>query len=260
MSQLRAVLWDVDGTLVESERDGHRVAFNLAFEAHGLPWRWSEDHYGELLRITGGRERLMHDMTSRADAPATADDRAALAAAVHADKNRFYGDLVRGGRLPLREGVGRLMDECTARGVAMGIVTTTSRVNVEALLQVHLGAGWAERFGAVVCGEDVQMKKPDPEAYLLALEQLDIGPLEAVAIEDSPGGVAAARAAEIPVVVPLSAYFAHAIIEGAVAIGPGLHQRDGWRPALRPDAHLPVVTLDDLQGWCTQMDTVSQFG
>ncbi len=260
MSKLKAVLWDVDGTMAETERDGHRVAFNLAFEASGLPWRWGEAHYGELLRVTGGRERLMHDMNSRSDAPTLAGERAALARTVHAKKNALYAEVIRAAGIPLREGVLSLMRECRDRGVRMGITTTTSRSNVDALLGIHLGQRWSEWFAVLVCGEDVQQKKPDPEVYQHALRLLDIGPLEAVAIEDSPGGVAAARAADVPVVVTRSAYFAHATIEGAIAIGPGLHQRRGWSPALRPglDDNEPVG-LDDIAGWCDQMETVSQF-
>lgn len=260
MATLKALFWDVDGVIAESERDGHRVAFNQAFESMDLPWRWSEDDYGRLLRITGGRARLLHDMTARSDAPATASERERLARELHRLKNHFYADLVLGGGVPLRPGVRELMDECTARGLAMAIVTTTSRVNVDALLQVHLGPRWPQRFRAVVCGEDVRQKKPDPEGYLTALQRLAVRPLEAVALEDSPGGVAAARAADIPVVVPLSAYFGDATIEGVVAIGPGLHTRAGWRPALRADsAGDAPVRLDDLQGWCAEMDLVSQI-
>ena len=111
----------------------------------------------------------------------------------------------------------------------------------------------------LVCGEDVQRKKPDPEVYLRALRALGIGPLQAVAIEDSPGGVAAARAADIPVVVTRSVYFADATVEGAIAIGPGLQQRRGWNPALRvTDDHDPVG-LDDIEDWCARMDSVSQI-
>ena len=262
MSALQAVLWDVDGTLAETERDGHRVAFNQAFEALGLPWRWDVDRYGELLRITGGRERLLHDMSTRTDAPVVPGEREALARALHARKNAIFGELVRGGGLPLREGVLALMDECGERGVRMGIATTTSRVNVEALLGTHLGPRWQERFATVVCGEDVRLKKPDPEVYRIALQALGITPLEAVAIEDSPGGVAAARAAGVPVAVTRSVYFGDAAIEGAIAIGPGLHERAGWRPALRPAAGTAsaLVGLDDLQAWCALGDTVSEFG
>ena len=260
MSPLQAVLWDVDGVIAESERDGHRVAFNQAFEAMGLGWRWDEAYYGDLLRIAGGRQRLLHDMTMRSDAPVTADERQALAQELHRRKNHHFADLVLGRGVPLRPGVRELMDECSVRGLRMGIVTTTSRVNVDALLQVHLGPRWPQRFATIVCGEDVARRKPDPEGYTRALHELSLSPLQAVALEDSPGGVAAARAADIPVVVPRSAYFVDASIEGAVAIGPGLHTREGWRPALRPDpAGDGPVRVDDLQSWCAEMDSVSQF-
>ncbi len=255
---LKAVLWDVDGTLAETERDGHRVAFNLAFEACGLDWRWDDARYGDLLRITGGRERLLHDMRSRTDAPPLAGERDALARKVHAKKNGLYGDLVRSGAIPLREGVVELMQQCRERGVRMGIATTTSRSNVEALLSVHLGARWQDGFSAVVCGEDVRSKKPDPEVFNLALRAMGIGPLEAVAIEDSPGGVAAARAADIPVVVTRSAYFAEAAIDAAIAIGPGLDQRQGWQPELPPSSRAgALVGLDDIEAWLARMPIVS---
>jgi HAD superfamily hydrolase (TIGR01509 family) len=257
---IQALIWDVDGTLAESERDGHRVAFNIAFEALGLPWRWDEARYGALLKITGGRERLMHDMNTRDDAPTLADARENLARSLHKKKNEAYADLVRQGRIVFRDGVAELMRQCRSRGVRLGIATTTSRVNVQALMHSQLGADWASQFGTVVCGEDVRAKKPDPEVYLKALRELGVGPLQAVAIEDSPGGVAAARAADIPVIVTRSHYFADAPIDGAVAIGPGLHTRAGWRPGLRPTPGAPGgVTLDDIDAWCSQMDTVSDF-
>ncbi len=261
MTRLKALLWDVDGTLAETERDGHRVAFNVAFEAFGLPWRWDEARYGELLGITGGRERLLHDMALRGGSAVPAHEREQLARTVHARKNEVYADLVRSARLPLRGGVLALLEQCRTRGVRLGIVTTTSRSNVQALLGAHLGEQWAQWFSTVICGEDVQGKKPDPEAYLRALQALRIGPLDAVAIEDSPGGVAAARAACVPVVVTRSSYFAGATLEGAIAIGPGLHSRKGWRPALPPSDHgASCVSLHDIEDWHAQMDTVSQYG
>ena len=260
MTQLQALLWDVDGTLAETERDGHRVAFNLAFEACGLPWRWDVARYGELLRITGGRERLLHDMKTQRDAPVLDDERNALVARLHQLKNQRYAEILRDSGIPLRAGVLNVMQQCLDRGVRMGITTTTSRTNVDALLRIHLGAKWEQWFSVLVCGEDVQRKKPDPEVYLRALQTLSIGPLACVAIEDSPGGVAAACAAHIPVVVTLSAYFNSATIEGAVAIGPGLHDRRNWRPGLRASADDTGVELDDIEAWCAQMDTISQYG
>ena len=260
MSRIRVLLWDVDGTLAETERDGHRVAFNRAFEACGLAWRWDEARYGELLNITGGRERLRHDMTTRRDAPVLADERDALVATLHQRKNAIYADLVRAGGIPLRPGVANLMAHCREQGVRMGIATTTSRVNVDALLCQQLGPHWADWFAVVVCGEDVEHKKPDPEVYLRALQALGVGPLECVAIEDSPGGVAAARAANVPVIVTQSAYFCGATIEGAAAIGPGLETRSDWRPSLRTTHSAGMgVDLDDIRAWCAQMDTVAQY-
>lgn len=260
---LKALLWDVDGTLAETERDGHRLAFNQAFQEAGLPWAWDVAHYGQLLRVTGGRERMLHDMSTRADAPATADEREKLARALHQRKNALYADIVRSHRLPLRPGVAALVREAAQDGLKQAIVTTTSRTNVEVLMQAHFGPRWQELFTVQVCGEDVRHKKPDPEAYRLALNRLGLAAPACVAIEDSPGGVAAARAAEIAVVVPLSEYFAGATIEEAVAIGPGLHTRAGWRPP--PLATSPAgesaerVTLEDIRAWCAQRETVSQF-
>jgi HAD superfamily hydrolase (TIGR01509 family) len=246
---LRALLWDVDGVLAETERDGHRVAFNQAFEAHGLPWRWSVAHYGTLLAVTGGRERLLHDLQHRSDAPALLREREALAQQLHQSKNRLYAERVQAMGLPLREGVLELMADCRARGMRMAITTTTSRANVEVLLRPHLGPAWQQGFAALVCGEDVARKKPDPAVYLLALQRLAIAPQAALAIEDSPGGVAAACAAGVPVVVTRSAYFNTTTLPGALATGPGLGQIHGWQPALCGPRPAGRITLDDLLAW-----------
>lgn len=255
MSELAAILWDVDGTIAETERDGHRVAFNRAFAAAGLDWHWDVARYGELLRITGGRERILHDMAGRADAPLPVEARQALARRLHEAKNRLYAEQLAQEGMPLRPGVLALWLEAHERGLRQAIVTTTSRSNVEALLRLHLGESWHGLFPVCICGEDVRAKKPDPEAYLLALERLGLSPLQAVAIEDSPGGVAAARAAGVPVVVTRSAYFADAPIDGAVAIGDGLHERAGWRPASGAtprEATSRRVGLDALRDWCAR--------
>lgn len=245
----RVILWDVDGTIAETERDGHRVAFNLAFEALGLPWRWDEARYGELLRITGGRERLIHDMQTRRDAPHSPHGKDTLARELHVRKNELYAALVADVGIPLRGGVLQLMDECDQRGVQMAITTTTSRNNLDALLKKQLGLEWNKRFAAIVCGEDVAHKKPDPEVFHLALRKLAVAPHETLAIEDSPGGVAAARSAHCPVIVTRSIYFANDPIEGAIAVGPGLHARARWQPALPARSGSEHVGLEDLAYW-----------
>ncbi len=229
---LSAVLWDVDGTLAETERDGHRVAFNQAFEVLKLPWRWSPKRYGELLHVAGGRERILHDMATQPDVPARPKHREALARRLHALKSEYYVCIVRDQQLPLSEGVRELVDDCLRADLPMGIVTTTSRVNVEALLSVQLGTQWRQWFDVLVCGEDASNKKPHPQAYQQALAQLKLHPAEVLAIEDSPLGVRSATAAGVPVVVTRSHYFRDDLVDGAMAVGPSFGQRRGWQPGV----------------------------
>lgn len=225
LAQLRAVIWDVDGTIAETERDGHRVAFNRAFEALGVAWRWDEGLYGRLLEVSGGYERLLHDMAQRPLAPSSPAAREALARRVHARKNIEYVELVAAGGIGLREGVRRLMDECRAAGVLVAIATTTGRANVESLFAREFGGNWELGFAAVLCAEDAPVKKPDPSIYIEALRRLGISAAEAVAIEDSPNGLKAAHQAGIRTLVTPSAYFlGEAFPEAALQV-PGLDAR-----------------------------------
>jgi HAD superfamily hydrolase (TIGR01509 family) len=244
---IKSILWDVDGTLAETERDGHLKAFNQAFEALGLPWRWSEQRYAELLAVAGGRERLLHDIQSRGHAAAHPEERQALAERLHHLKNELYARIVAGGHLPLREGVRELLDDCERARVQMGIVTTTSRSNVEVLLTTHLGKDWESKFATVVCAREAPNKKPDPQGYLLALGALKLRPHEVVALEDADAGVAAARAAGVPVIVTRSHYFAAGDSQGALAAGPSLGRIDGWHPTA--DARATRIGLEQIMRW-----------
>ena len=246
---LKAILWDVDGTLAETERDGHLVAMNTAFAELDVPWRWDEQRYGELLRVAGGFERLLFDMQSQPLAPTSQDDRAALAQRIHTLKNQRYKALVEGGALSLRPGVRELFDDCATNGVRMAVVTTTSAGNVAALLGAHLGEHWRDRFAAVVCAEDAPAKKPDPQAYRLVLERLQLPAGHTVAIEDSAMGLAAATAVRIPVVITRSRFFANDAVPGALAVGPTLGSRSGWSPELTGRLEAGRVTLSDIHEW-----------
>jgi HAD superfamily hydrolase (TIGR01509 family) len=245
---LGALIWDLDGTLAETERDGHLVAFNEAFAARGLPWHWSDERYGELLHVTGGLERLLHDMASRPDAPAGAPEREALARELHAEKNRRYAAIVERGGISLRPGVLRLLREAIQHGVLLGLATTTSRVNADALLSTQLGAQWGELFAAVVCGEDAPRRKPDPQVYLRCLELLRLDPEDAIAIEDSANGLAAAGAAGIATLVTRSVFFARSSYEGALAVCDDLEHPAAPSPRL-PDARPAHVDLARLREW-----------
>jgi HAD superfamily hydrolase (TIGR01509 family) len=162
-------------------------------------------------------------------------------------KNQRYKELVESGALPLRPGVRELFDECGAAGTRMAVVTTTSRGNVAALLGAHLGPQWRDRFAAVVCAEDAPVKKPDPRAYRLVLERLQLRAEQTVAIEDSAMGLAAATAAGIPVVITRSRYFPDDPVPGALAVGPSLGTRAGWLPDL--DDAPGGVRLADIRQW-----------
>jgi len=200
-----AVLFDVDGTLAETECDGHRVAFNQAFTEAGLAWHWDKSWYGELLQVTGGRERIAFHAARHAPdwlaRPGAADHVATL----HARKNAIYAQLVGRGAVALRPGVVPLFDAIERAGWQLGIVTTTSRANVMALLDATLGREALRRFVVVICGEDVERKKPDPEAYRQALQRLPAR-ARAVAVEDSRNGLLAARGAGITTVIVRSQY------------------------------------------------------
>ncbi len=237
---LRALIWDVDGTLAETERDGHRVAFNDAFEACGVPWRWDADTYGRLLQVTGGYERILRDMATRPEAPATPQQRETLARELHRRKNALYEARVAAARIGLRPGVRALLDECANQGVLAAIATTTGRGNVNALLRANLGEHWGSRFQAVVCAEDAPRKKPDPQAYLAALRQLRCDAGEAIALEDSPNGLAAALAAGVATVVTRSAYFQDCAFGGALAVCDDLASSGPMCSDAVPSVHGPV--------------------
>jgi len=245
---LAAILWDVDGTLAETERDGHLAAFNAAFEAAGVAWRWSERRYAELLQVAGGRERLLHDMQSQSDAPSGARAQAALAERLHGLKNEAYAAIMAAGGFPLREGVEDLLADCRRAQLCLGIVTTTGRSNVASLLGSRLGADWDSWFDCVVCAEDAPRKKPDPQAYRIALERLDLPPRIALAIEDSPNGVDAAIGARVPVLRVRSHFFALGERRGEIAVGPSLASRSGWEPTPEPSV-LRRINLAQLRRW-----------
>lgn len=203
MLELRALIWDVDGTLAETERDGHRVAFNRAFSEAGLDWFWDETEYGRLLAVTGGRERMLHYALQRGVHPCMTDALEPQMAQIHKRKNLFYQRLVEDGAIMLRPGVRRLLREARDAGLKQAIATTTSRGNVRALLDACLGTEYRSLFEVTVCGEDVRAKKPDPEVYLQALLQLGMLPSQCIALEDSrPGATAAFRAGLDTLLIP----------------------------------------------------------
>jgi HAD superfamily hydrolase (TIGR01509 family) len=206
----QAVIFDVDGTLVDSERHGHRVAFNRAFEEAGLPYVWGEDLYGELLHTTGGQRRIDGYLAGQGVPEA---ERAELAPRLHARKTEILQEMVDDGAIEVRPGVARLLGELAAADCRLAVGTTGSRGWVERLLRRLLPE---IRWDAVVTGDDVTARKPDPEVFLVALGELGLpGPDQAVVVEDSVEGLAAARAAGMPCVVVVNGYTADHDLAGA---------------------------------------------
>jgi HAD superfamily hydrolase (TIGR01509 family) len=215
---LRALIFDVDGTLADTE-EVHRQAFNAAFGAAQLPWEWSERRYAELLGVTGGKERIVRHIASLALPPAESKAIRARVPEIHRDKTRIYSELVRAGRLPLRPGIARLLREARAQGLQLAIATTTSPENVEILLEATLGREARDWFDVVVAGDDVERKKPFPDAYLSALRRLGCAPHQCVAFEDSAHGLRAARAAGIFTIVTPTSWTAGQDFSGAAMVG-----------------------------------------
>jgi HAD superfamily hydrolase (TIGR01509 family) len=202
---LKALIFDVDGTLAETE-EAHREAFNRTFAAHGLGWHWSVDDYRWLLDTAGGKER-MRAWQERlpAEAPRLSD---AEIAALHREKSGLYGEILAAGGLALRPGVAELVDTARAAGLKLAVATTTNLPNVAALTRCCWGAEPEALFDAVAAGDQVRAKKPAPDVFDLALARLGLAPGSCIAFEDSLNGVRSARAAGLAVVVTPSVYTA----------------------------------------------------
>jgi len=206
MAKLAALLFDVDGTLADTERDGHRVAFNEAFTEAGLDWHWSVELYGQLLDITGGKERIRHYLDVYQPEFTQPEDMGAFIAGLHARKTFHYTELLRQGSIPLRPGVQRLLQSARQAGLRLAIATTTTPANVSALLENTLGPEGMSWFEVIAAGDIVPAKKPAPDVYLYAMQKLQLGSEQCLAFEDSANGIQAARDANLITIVTTNAY------------------------------------------------------
>jgi HAD superfamily hydrolase (TIGR01509 family) len=201
-----ALLFDCDGVLVDTERDGHRVAFNQAFADRGLAIRWSVERYGELLTTGGGKERMVRFFEEEGW-PVDRDGRDDLIAALHKRKTDVFTKMIESGAMPLRPGVARLVDEAIAAGIPVAVCSTSNERSVSAIVSRLLGPRRAESI-SIFAGDVVKAKKPDPAIYDLAARTLAIDPRRTVVIEDSSNGLRAAKAANMNCIVTTSSYSA----------------------------------------------------
>lgn len=205
-TDLQAIIFDVDGTLAETERHGHRVAYNQAFGELGADWEWSDTLYADLLQIEGGAERLSHYLAEYRPDFTPEHGRGEFVGTAHARKNVHYRALLEAGEVPLRAGVKRLIEEAREAGLQMAIASSSLRANVCALLTTAIDPDAEQWFETIVSGDDVARKKPDPEIYRRVLERLGLPAAACIAIEDSENGCRAAVACGIPTIVSTSSY------------------------------------------------------
>ena len=247
---LQAVIFDVDGTLAQTELGGHRVAFNRAFAEAGLPWHWSPETYSDLLAVTGSKERLRAYIAAHAPQWLKNTDFEAWLARLHRRKSAIYSELVEAGAIALRPGIARLIAELRVAGVRLAIATTTTRSSLDSLIRTHFACPTDELFAVIGAGDVVANKKPAPDIYFWVLKQLQLPAAACLAIEDSVAGLHAARAAGLPTLVTVSADVPSADLHSAFCVVSDLGEADA--PA-RHIAGLPLggacVDLAQLRTW-----------
>jgi len=249
MSKLTTLLFDVDGTLAETE-EIHRQSFNQAFSDAGLDWNWSQQMYGELLAVTGGKERIRHYLNTYCPDFEAPGDLAEYIAKLHAAKTVIYTETVASGDISMRPGVVRLISDARKAGLRLGIATTTTPANVTALLNNNLSPDAESWFEVIAAGGVVPAKKPAPDIYHYAMQAMSVHPDECLAFEDSENGLRSARDAGLATLVTLSQYTVDHQFDGAALVLDHLGEADQPFKVISGDAggysYVSVEQLRDL--------------
>ena len=253
----KALIFDCDGVLGDTEQFGHLPAFNQMWREMGVPWQWSVEEYGRKLKIGGGKERMLSLFKEEAylaawpEAPRDEAAQKELVAAWHKRKSAIYKEIIASGRIPPRSGVKRIAEEALENGWTLAVASTSAEESVRAVLRHAMGEATANRFALVLAGDCVKAKKPAPDIYLLAAEKLGISPSRCVVIEDSNSGVVAATAAGMQCVVTVSSYtrdedFSQAALVLTCLGDPGGETCEGLenRSAARPECWLKISDLE----------------
>ncbi len=245
---LKALIFDVDGTLADTE-SAHLGAFNAAFQEVGLDWHWSESMYTGLLDVTGGKERIFHYWNMVDPDHLAASKAGEIIAQIHNAKTRHYETLVSSGGLTLRTGIQRLISEAYAAQLPMAIATTTTSANIDVLLRTTLGTDWRKYFVAACDASSVDNKKPAPDVYLAALDALGLSGADCLAFEDSENGLRAARLAGIPTIITPSRYTRHQRFSEALQVLEHLGEPDQTISPELCNASQDWVDLATLKRW-----------
>ena len=253
---MTTLIFDCDGVLADTERDGHRVAFNQVFREFGVPIEWSEEAYGRKLQIAGGKERMASELTPEFvrtnGLPSDPDDQAAELATWHKRKTEIYTDMVAAGRLPTRSGIRRIIGDAQAAGWTLAVASTSAEPAVRAILDQAAGPERAARFDLVLAGDVVARKKPAPDIYLLALERLGVPAAETLVIEDSRNGLLAAVGAGLRCLMTVNGYTEDEDTSEAILVVSSLGDPGGQptrvlanRSGARPGGWVTLADLGD---------------
>lgn len=230
MGKYKAIFFDQDGVIIDTERDGHRVSFNMTFREFGFSDEWSVDYYHELLQIAGGKERMKHHLQTKGfSKPVPPEQVDELIKDMHKRKTAIFVDLIETGKLPLRPGIHRFMKEAMAGDLMIGVCTTSNEQAAKAITEKILKD---IKFDIVLAGDVVSHKKPDPEIYNLALSKTGLKPDEVIIVEDSKNGVVAGKAAGAKVIVTTNYYTEKEDVSGGDIIVTCLGDPDGEKGKL----------------------------
>lgn len=237
MLPMDALIFDCDGVLVDTERDGHRVAFNRAFVEAKIAHVWNVPLYGRLLRTSGGKER-MRAYFNEVGWPTPPSEQDALITRLHALKTDLFMKIIDSGELPVRSGIKRIIDEAHAAGIQLVVCSTSNERAVNGVVHRLLGPERASWFAGIFAGDVVHKKKPDPAIYQLAATRLNLDPARCVVVEDSRNGLLAAVRAGMTCIVTTSAYTVAEEFTEAAAVYPELGDP--------PGEHVTFSELDHL--------------
>jgi HAD superfamily hydrolase (TIGR01509 family) len=231
MTQIKAAFFDQDGVIIDTERDGHRVSFNMTFKEFDFTDEWDVDYYHELLQIAGGKERMKHHWKTKGfSRPLTEEEIDNLVKEMHKRKTAIFVELIESGKLPLRPGIRRFMKELMEAGIQIGVCTTSNEQAAKAITEKILSD---IKFDIVLAGDVVKNKKPDPEIYNLALSRLGLQPEECFVVEDSKNGVQAAKAACMKTIVTTNGYTEKEDVEAGDVIVSSMGEPGGAKATMR---------------------------